>query len=454
MRMRSTRFLVCLAFVACLVCSGVAADELEPVLTDAALRQVLEERIKNKKTVGIVVGRLQGTNRNIVAAGNMALSGSRPVDGDTVFEIGSITKVLTGIVLADMAHRGEVRPDDPAMKYLPPTAKMPSRNGRAITLAHLASHRSGLPVMPENLAPADKRNPFADCSPEKVFEFLSTYKLPRDPGSAYEYSNLGTGLLGDLLARQAGTHYEHLVLDRICKPVGMADTRIKVSPEMQSRFATGHDLDLNPAKNLEFLSLAGAGAFRSTANDFLKFLAAALNPQHDRLSNAIQASQADRTNTIGPGWEVAWGWHFNTLSDEILHHSGKTTGFYSYMGINRKRNRAVVVFSNCSRSIDDIGCHLLDPQNELNPARKPLVLDESTLARYVGTYALTPTFAVTVSREQNELFLDGTQIFALARDQFFCDGGPARLSFKTNTSGAATELIVRQAGKELRAMRK
>jgi len=337
---------------------------------------------------------------------------------------------------------------------LPTTVKMPSRNGQVITLAHLASHRSGLPPMPENLTPADKKNPFADCSMEQVFEFLSSYELPRDPGSAYEYSNLGMGLLGDLLARRTRTNYEQLVLDCICKPLEMTDTRIKLSPEMQSRFATGHDPDLNPAKHLEFLSLAGAGAFRSTANDFLKFLAAALNPQHDRLSKALQTSQAARANTIGPGWEAAWGWHFNTLSDEILHHSGKTTGFYSYMGINRKRNRAVVVFSNCSRSIDDIGCHLVDPGNELNPAGRPIVLDESTLESYVGTYALTPNFAMTVSREKNQMYLDGAEIFALARNEFFCDGGPARLSFKTNVSGTVTELIVHEAGKELRAVRK
>jgi serine-type D-Ala-D-Ala carboxypeptidase/endopeptidase len=304
------------AVMACVVCSSGAAGESEPVLTDAALQQILQQRINGKKAVGLVVGRIQGTNRSIVAAGTMAMSNSWPVDGDTLFELGSITKVFTGILLGDMTSRGEVRPDDPATKYLPPTAKMPSRNGHIITLAHLASHRSGLPAMPENLAPTDEKNPFANYSMEQGLEFLSRYELPREPGSAYEYSNLAIGLLGDLLARRARTNYEQLVLDRICKPLGMNDTRITLSPEMQGRFATGHDDKLNPAKHLAFLSLAGAGALHSTANDFLKFLAAVLNPQDDRLSKAIQASQAARTNTVGPGGlgpggEVAWGWHFN-----------------------------------------------------------------------------------------------------------------------------------------------
>jgi len=438
----------------------MAAGEPEAVLTDAALRQILQQRIKNKKAVGIVVGRLQGTNRSIVAAGTLALNSSRPVNGDTLFELGSITKVFTGILLGDMANRGEVRPDDPATKYLPPIAKMPSRNGHVITLAHLASHRSGLPGMPENLTPAET---FANYSMEQGFEFLSSYELPRDPGSAYEYSNFGIGLLGDLLARRAHTNYEQLVLDRICKPLGMNDTRVKLSPEMQGRFAIGHDDELNPAKHLEFLGFAGAGALHSTANDFLKFLAAVLNPQDDRLSKAIQASQAARTNTVGPdgfgpGDEVAWGWRFNTSSDEIIGHSGMTAGFHGYMGVNRKRNRAVVVFSNCSRSIDDIALHLLQPRNELIPYGKAIALDEATLERYVGTYVVTPTLEVTVTREKNEMYIQVThqskaEIFALARDEFFSEG-PPRFSFRTNASGIVTELIVRQAGKDHRGVRK
>src|SRR5688572_18820209 len=257
-RMRSTHLVV--VFVACVVCSSATADEPELVLTDAAVHQILQERIKAKKAVGLVVGRVQGTNQSIVAAGTMALTNSQPVDGDTVFEIGSITKVFTGTLLADMANCGEVEPDDPASKYLPPTVKMPGRNGKVITLAHLASHRSGLPREPENLAPADKKNPYADYSPELLFQFLSSYELRRDPGTAYEYSNLGAGLLGDLLARRARASYGQLALERICKPLRMNETGIQLSAEMQNRFATGHDYDLNPARNMDFLSLAGAGA--------------------------------------------------------------------------------------------------------------------------------------------------------------------------------------------------
>jgi serine-type D-Ala-D-Ala carboxypeptidase/endopeptidase len=437
--MRSPHFVISLGFVTCLVCSSAAAGEPEPVLTDAALQQILQERIKAKKMVGLVVGRLQGTNRSIVAAGTMAVTNNRPVDGDTVFEIGSITKVFTGTLLADMANRGEVQPNDPAAKYLPPGVKIPSRNSKVITLAHLASHRSGLP-----------REPDAEYGREKVFEFLSSYELPQDPGSAYQYSNLGMGLLGDMLARRAGGSYEQLVLDRICKSLGMNDTRIRPSDEMQKRLATGHDYELKPAKMRDFINFVGAGGFRSTANDFLKFLAAVLNPRDDQVSKAILTSQAVRTNTGVVGFEKAWGWAFKTVSDEIIWHSGKTGGFHSFMGVNRKRNRAVVIFSNCTHSIDTMGFRLLDPLGEP---------DESTLERYVGTYELSPTLALTVSREKDEMYIEATgqgkgPIFALGRDQFYGEAG-FFVSFRTNASGTVTDVIFRTAeGKEHRAVRK
>lgn len=427
------------AFVACAVCSSVSADEPDSVVTDAALQQILQERINQKKAVGLVVGRLQGTNRSVVAAGTISLTNSRRVNGETVFEIGSITKVFIGTLLADMVNRGEVQPDDPVSKYLPPTVKMPSGTGKVITLAHLASHRSGLP-----------REPDADNGREKVLEFISSYELPRDPGSAYQYSNLGMSLLGDLLARRVGAGYEQAVLDRVCKPLGMNDTRITPSDEMQNRLATGHDYELKPAKNREFVHLVGTGSLRSTANDFLKFLAAVLNLRDDRVSKAILTSQASRTNTSFVGMEVAWGWHFKTVADEIIWHSGKTYGFHSFMGVNRKRNRAVVIFSNCARSIDTIGFRLLDPLGEP---------DESTLERYVGTYELSPTYALTVSREKDEMYLGATgqakaPIFSQGRDQFHGEAGFS-LSFGTNASGMVTDVIFRTAeGKEHRAVRK
>src|ERR1700728_3129984 len=165
---------------------------------------------------------------------------TRTLDGDTLFEIGSITKVFTALLAADMAQRDELRLDDPIAKYLPTNVKVPERHGRQITLIDLATHTSGLPRMPENFHPKDPNNPYADYSVDALYSFLSSYELRRDIGAKYVYSNLGFGLLGLGLAQRAGTDYEQLVVTRICNPLGMESTRITLSQPLRQRFAAGH----------------------------------------------------------------------------------------------------------------------------------------------------------------------------------------------------------------------
>jgi serine-type D-Ala-D-Ala carboxypeptidase/endopeptidase len=156
-------------------------------------------------------------------------------------------------------------------KYLPASVKVPERDGRQISLVDLATHTSGLPRMPANFRPKDPANPYADYTDEQLYSFLSSYDLIRDIGLKFEYSNLGFGLLGQGLARRAGTGYETLVETRICEPLGMKSTRITLSPDMERRFAAGHSADLVTVSRWDIPSLAGAGALRSTANDLLIF---------------------------------------------------------------------------------------------------------------------------------------------------------------------------------------
>jgi len=226
-----------------------------------AIRKILASRIdEHKRSVGIVVGLIDGSGKRVVSYGKGAAGDSKPLDGDTVFEIGSITKAFTGLLLADMSLRGEVSLDDAAQKYLPEGAKMPERNGHAITLRHLSMHHSALPRLPGNLKPADPANPYADYGPAQLYEFLAGHTLRRDPGASYEYSNLGAGLLGHLLARRAGKSYEDVLRERIIDPLGMRDTRITLTDAMKSRLAQGHGPQLEPVKNWDLDALAGAGA--------------------------------------------------------------------------------------------------------------------------------------------------------------------------------------------------
>ena len=164
--------------------------------TDSDIRQILVDRIdKYQQSVGIVVGVIGPNGRRIVAYGKLDQGSLQPLNGDTIFEIGSITKVFTSLLLADMAQRGELALDDPIAKYLPTGVKLPER-GRQITFQALATHTSGLPADPPDLSSRDPANPLADYSVEQLYAFLSNYALTHDVGSRYEYSNLGAALFG------------------------------------------------------------------------------------------------------------------------------------------------------------------------------------------------------------------------------------------------------------------
>ncbi|HWU54850.1 MAG TPA: serine hydrolase, partial [Rhizomicrobium sp.] len=159
-----------------------AAQSSWSVPSDADIGKILAERIDvQKQGVGMVVGVIDPKGRRIISHGALNQGDPRPLNGDSEFEIGSITKVFTSLILADMVKRGEVSLDDPIAKYLPASVKMPSRNGKEITLRDLSTHYSGLPRMPSNFTPQDPENPYADYSVEQMYQFLSGYTLPRDP---------------------------------------------------------------------------------------------------------------------------------------------------------------------------------------------------------------------------------------------------------------------------------
>jgi CubicO group peptidase (beta-lactamase class C family) len=324
------------------------------------IRAILVKRIdQDKKGVAIAVGVLDDAGQRIAGYGKLSNDNPQVPDGDTVFEIGSITKVFTSLLLADMIERGAVKADDPVEKYLPDTVKVPSRNGRKITLLDISTQHSGLPRMPTNFRPADFANPYADYDPAKLYDFLSHYELPRDPGEKYEYSNLAVGTLGLALARRAGMSYEELVKSRVLVPLKMSSTSITLSADQKKRLAIGHNALLQPVKNWDLNALEGAGALRSTVNDMLKFLSAASGRTNTPLAPAFRRMLTVRRDTAGPEVKVAMGWHILTAHDaEIVWHNGGTGGYRTWAGYTPANKKCVVVLTNTSQGADDIGQHL------------------------------------------------------------------------------------------------
>ncbi len=427
------------------------------------IRPILENRIHlGKKAVGMVVGTIDEKGRAVIGYGKLAKDRDQTPDGDTVFEIGSITKVFTSLLLADMVERGEVKLDDPVSKFLPPTVTVPSRNGRQITLLDISMQISGLPRLPDNMKPADPANPYADYDPPKLYEFLSHYKLTRDIGEKYEYSNLAVGLLGHALALKAGMSYEKLVRTRILEPLGMTSTSITLSDSEKSRLAAGYDQGLSPVKNWDLDALAGAGALRSTANDMLKFLAANLELTDSPLKAAMRRMRTVHRETGVPDLEIAMAWHvFHKFGTDIYWHNGGTAGYRSFAGFVPAKKTGVVVLCNTAFDSDDLGFHLLENKYPLAEFSAPKVrtevtLDPRILETYVGEYELAPTFKIKVTREDDRLFAQATnqpafQMFAEKEGEFFLKVVDAQISFTKDDAGAVSGLILHQNGANQKA---
>ena len=440
------------------------------VAPDAEIRTILVDRVDaQRQSVGIVVGVIEPAGRRIVAYGRLAKDDARPLNGDTLFEIGSITKVFTSLLLADAVQRHEVALTDPISKFLPAKVKAPERGGRAITLQDLSSHVSGLPRLPANMAPKDASNPYADYSVEDLYKFLSTYELTRDVGAQYEYSNLGGGLLGHVLSLRAGMEYEALLRSRVTGPLGMSSTGITVSPEMKARFAVGHSAMLQTVPNWDLPTLAGAGALRSTTNDLLTFLAANLGYVETPLAPAMAAmrDREVRRPTGMLGLSVALGWHIQTANfKDIIWHNGGTAGFRTFIGYDPVARTGVVVLSNAGTAAgpDDIGRHLLDPRLPLMApvappkTRTEAAVDPKTYDRCVGRYQFAANVILTVTRTDDRLFAQLTgqpafQIFPEGEKEFFLKVVDAQLTFETDDQAKATAVVLHQNGRNQRAVR-
>ena len=314
-----------------------------------AIHAYLQQCVDNEVPNGcMVVGLVDERGSRIVSYGKLDNGTSQEANGDTLFEIGSVTKTFTGLLLQDMIARGEMNLDDPVAKYLPKSVRMPNHNGKEITLRHLATQTSGLPHDPDNYEPKQANNLFADYTIEELYTFLSNYKLTRDPGAQFEYSNLGFELLGYVIAVKARMNYEALVTDRICRPLKMDSTGITLTPELKSRLATGHNTYGFTTPVLTFSAVtAGAGALHSTANDLLKYLSANLGLTPSSLTpfmGEMQIPHFHGTTNFDLG--LVW-WIRDLHGTKIIWHGGATPGFSAYVGIDKARRRGVVVL--CDR---------------------------------------------------------------------------------------------------------
>jgi serine-type D-Ala-D-Ala carboxypeptidase/endopeptidase len=328
------------------------------------VKSFILNKIINKSKAAIVVGFVDPNGTRIFSFGNMSKSHNIPVNENTLFDIGSITKTFTTLLLADMVEQGIVNLTDPIEKYLPASVKVPEFNGHKITFEDLATHTSGLPGMPSNIWLNKKVgtfNPHYNAS--LLYQGLSNTKLTREPGTKFQYSSFGIGLLGHILSLKAGVPYEQLVKDRILNVLGMNDTKITLSQnEIKNRFAVGHMGGKEISAPTIPTIMAGAGAFRSTASDLLKYVSANLGFLHTKLDDAIQLQHLIRhpiipsTNPMNYSEYLALDYRVLTnLGTETLSHTGAINGWNANVAFTPTKQIGVVAFCSCDSTDADMG---------------------------------------------------------------------------------------------------
>jgi D-alanyl-D-alanine-carboxypeptidase/D-alanyl-D-alanine-endopeptidase len=434
--------------------TGYAVD-LRPEI-DPLVQQLLAE----DTAVGMVVGIYKDGETQVIGYGETEKGTGIAPDADTVYEIGSASKVFTGALLADMIERGRVKLTNPMQMYLPPATKEQLKNPTHITFEHLVTHTSGLPALPDNLQPADMLNPYADYSFKQIFAFLKDHKLRRDPGE-YEYSNFGMGLLGVLLSSREKSTYEKLLIERIANPCGMDDTSIKLSDKQRKRLAAPYDAALQPTKNWDVPTLAGAGGIRSTTNDMLKFVEANLAEDDKPLSKALRLSHEKR-HVMPDGDSIGLAWHIQ--EDGITHwHNGMTGGYASWVAVVPSRKVGVVILSNtATMKITELGQQITSialGEKVEPPKPAPVVkVAPKVLKKYVGDYAITPQFVISVTVEDSNLMVQATgqpkfRVFPESETKFYLKVVDAQVSFVGEKHGKAEMLILHQGGANQVAMR-
>ena len=404
-----------LVLLALMACSGPAAHHpaapTGPVAagTDpdgphrAAVAAQLQPFLDAELVRGVVVGLYDAGKLEIYGFG--AGPDGKPPTGATLFEIGSITKAYTSLLLADAVQRREVSLDTPVAELVPPGVTVPTKDKVAITLKHLALHSSGLPRLPAGIDPT-AADPYATYTEDRLYQDLVGTELVTTPGTQIVYSNYGAGLLGHVLGTKLGGGFAAALRARVLEPLGLHDTFVNVPPGNHS-LAQGTDDDLKPAHVWSFDALAGAGALVSSMRDQLRLVDAELDAAAGatttlrpamRLTQEAQLDDTGQVQNEGLGWQIDGQGRY--------WHNGQTAGFHSFLGFDPKTRRGVVILASTSTSLIDRLADSLYKVLQGVPPPPVAFPTADTLAAFAGSYDLTGSKLV-VSAAGKRLYIEG-----------------------------------------------
>lgn len=329
------RTLFCFLFLMPL---GLSAQQDWPDKVSALLNGMLEDT-----TQAVALHIVDGGAKHLFFSGIREEGDTLGVDSRTLFEIGSITKTFTTGLLMKAVSDGKLQLDDAAAQFFPEIENFPSYEGDTVRLRHLASHSSGFPRLPVNLADyiENPQQPYAHYDEAALLEGLRNTQLQSRPGEKVVYSNYGMGLLGFILTRVYQQPLEELYQENIAEPLGMEFLGLQV-PEDMENYARAHNGSLRqvPYWNMQD-ALAGAGGLKANMSDLMRYLSAQLRPPSRSIDFILAKTHALQIE------DVALGWHYIERNGlKLIWHNGATAGSTSFIGFDKEKQLGIILLFN------------------------------------------------------------------------------------------------------------
>ena len=332
-------------------------DNAQLTEQDKTIDAIVQPFMYESKTVALSIGILKGGKNYFYNYGETKKGNGQLPSFKNLYEIGSITKTFTGILLAKAVIENKISLNDPVNKYLPKDIPVIKFGNDTLKIVHLSNHTSGLPPLPDNFGADYSINPYKDYDEAKLLSYLKHASLSRKPGEQMEYCNLGVGLLGYILQQVNKMPFEKMVNEFICSKAGMTSTRQFLLQKDSALFMQGYNESILPQSQWDFKALNAAGGLRSNAEDMLKYAQFNLPRNSSVLQPAIELSHVvtfkDAQQQIALNWFIQdWGW------GPLLFHGGATGGYRSLLAINPKTKNAVILLSNTAVSTDAAGVQI------------------------------------------------------------------------------------------------